>query len=170
MQRHHKLKPAYSCYSRPTLAAPTCSSALLSFLVFLPRSAQRTSLSLSFAFRPLTPCLGSTTSVEIINYCHQQIDPGFAPPVIGADGATGGFVLDSREHAQVELPAGWVGTIWPRTGCDSYGTCETGQCPGGVNCTGPAESDSGATLARFRISNTTYVVFCSVVSEFYEID
>ena len=134
--------------------------------MFSPRFAQRTSLSPPTIFGPFLPLvLDSTTNVEIINYCHQQIDPGFSPLVNSSNGhTTGGFILESREHATVKLPAGWIGNIWPRTGCDIYGTCETGQCPGGVNCTGIAIPGSDYTRAYFSISRDAYVA-CFICSQ-----
>ena len=113
--------------------------------------------------------LASTTTVEITNNCNQQVDPGFSPVVDNASGeATGGFVLDSREQAEVTLPAGWSGIIWPRTGCDEYGTCETGQCPGGINCTAFPGPEGDATTARLTIANETYVPPRPVASEVHK--
>ena len=167
MQCHHKLSPAYPCYSQQTLATPSCSSAQPLCLVSSLRSAHRTSAQrMSISLSTLSnPCHSpvSTTSVEVTNNCNEQIDPGFYPVVYNSAGeATGGFVLDSHEHAKVTLPTtGWTGIIWPRTGCDEYGRCETGQCPGGISCTAFPGPVGGATTARFIIANETYAYSCS---------
>ena len=87
--------------------------------------------------------------VTVINDCTEQIDPGFFTAVNYDGGVTGGFVLQSHESAVVELPVGWHGRIWPRTGCDDEGICETGTCRVGINCTDPAPA--GPTLAQFNI-------------------
>ncbi|KAI0719026.1 Osmotin thaumatin-like protein [Fomitopsis betulina] len=92
----------------------------------------------------------SAAQVTIVNSCNEQVDPGFYPPANYDNGKTGGFVLSSNENATVELPRGYYGRIWPRTGCNDEGVCETGSCSeGGVNCTTPAPA--GPTLAQFNI-------------------
>ncbi|EPS97570.1 Osmotin thaumatin-like protein [Fomitopsis schrenkii] len=91
----------------------------------------------------------SAADVNVINNCNEQIDPGFFPAVDYDGGKTGGFVLAAHENATVELPSHWAGRIWPRTGCDNEGVCETGSCRGGINCTDPAPA--GPTLAQFNI-------------------
>ncbi|EPS99460.1 Osmotin thaumatin-like protein [Fomitopsis schrenkii] len=91
----------------------------------------------------------SAADVNVVNNCKEQIDPGFFPPVNYGEGTTGGFVLQSDQNATVELPFGWYGRIWPRTGCNDEGQCDTGSCQGGIDCTDP--SPAGPTLAQFNI-------------------
>ncbi|EPS99459.1 Osmotin thaumatin-like protein [Fomitopsis schrenkii] len=101
--------------------------------------------------------LCSAASVQLINNCNEQIDPGFYPKVVYNDTETGGFVMQHGERDSVQLPAGWHGRIWARTGCDDEGMCQTGTCPGGIDCDGP--SPAGPTLAQFNIDTdvgTTY--------------
>lgn len=87
--------------------------------------------------------------MTLINCCGQDIDPGVFPGVVHDGDLTGGFILRSGDQDTVVLPPPWSGRIWGRTGCDDYGNCETGACPGGINCTGPAPA--GPTLAQFNI-------------------
>ena len=88
--------------------------------------------------------------MQLINNCNQQIDPGFYPKVVHNGAETGGFVMQHGERDSVQLPSHWAGRIWARTGCDDQGDCETGQCPGGIDCNGPAPA--GPTLAQFNIN------------------
>ena len=79
--------------------------------------------------------------------------PGIFPASNG--GELGGFELAANEFLTVTLPDGYSGRIWPRTGCDESGNCETGTCQGGINCTSPAAA--GPTLAQFTIDGYVMV-------------
>lgn len=84
----------------------------------------------------------------VVNHCNATIDPAFFP---AADsGATGGFTLGTGASHSVTLPSGYSGRAWGRTGCNAAGSCTTGTCTGGVNCTAPAAA--GPTLAQFTIN------------------
>ncbi|MYV52900.1 thaumatin family protein [Streptomyces sp. SID3212] len=68
--------------------------------------------------------------------------------------AATGWKLTPGQRVAVEVPSGWIGRFWGRTGCsfDSAGNghCETGDCAGGFQCTGSGATP--ATLAEFALS------------------
>ncbi|CAK9162856.1 unnamed protein product [Ilex paraguariensis] len=74
------------------------------------------------------------------NSCPFPIWPGTAPnkghPVI----ANGGFYLPPAHVWQIQVPGGWNGRIWARTGCNFASNrkpaCETGDCDGRLQCNG----------------------------------
>ncbi|TFY56713.1 hypothetical protein EVJ58_g7470 [Rhodofomes roseus] len=95
----------------------------------------------------------SATTVTLTNNCGYEVDPGFYPTATASDGSsTGGFAIAAGSSSSVSLDSAWSagGRIWGRTGCDASGTCQTGSCTGGENCTAPA--GSGVTLAQFTIN------------------
>lgn len=90
--------------------------------------------------------MAASATVNVVNNCSASIDPAFFP---AASGGLGGFTLAPGDSRSVTLPAGYNGNAWGRTGCDDSGSCETGSCSGGINCTAPAAG--GASLAQFQI-------------------
>ncbi|CDY30841.1 BnaC04g26960D [Brassica napus] len=74
------------------------------------------------------------------NKCPFPIWPAVAPnsghPVL----ASGGFYLPCGNTRRIDVPWGWNGRIWARTGCDFSSNwnqaCETGDCDGRLECNG----------------------------------
>ncbi|MFF2527233.1 thaumatin family protein [Streptomyces liangshanensis] len=68
--------------------------------------------------------------------------------------AATGWKLAPGQRVSVDVPSGWVGRFWGRTGCSfdgaGNGHCETGDCAGGFQCTGSGATP--ATLAEFALS------------------
>jgi hypothetical protein len=67
--------------------------------------------------------------------------------------ANGGFALPSGASQAVPIPQSpWSGRFWGRLGCEfdpqGQGTCESGDCAGGVGCSGWGKP---ATLAEMTI-------------------
>ncbi|KIP03179.1 hypothetical protein PHLGIDRAFT_252913 [Phlebiopsis gigantea 11061_1 CR5-6] len=106
--------------------------------------------------------IAASTSINVVNHCSASIDPAFFP---AASGGVGGFALASGASRSVTLPSGYSGRAWGRTGCDSSGSCTTGSCSGGVNCTAPAAA--GPTLAQFTINGLDF--FNPAVSDGFNI-
>ncbi|KFK33168.1 hypothetical protein AALP_AA6G339300 [Arabis alpina] len=83
-------------------------------------------------------CHGVTFYVQ--NKCSFPIWPAVAPnsglPVL----ASGGFYLPCGDTRRIDVPWGWSGRIWARTGCDFTSNwnqaCETGDCDGRLECNG----------------------------------
>ena len=73
------------------------------------------------------------------------MDPAFFP---ATGEGLGGFTLSPGASRYVTLPLGYNGNAWGRTKCDRSGSCATGSCSGGINCTALA---TGVTLAQFQI-------------------
>lgn len=74
---------------------------------------------------------------NVINRCNQLIqvgilnNPGHALPL------GGGFTLLSGYSQRFQVPRGWAGRMWPRTGCDQNGNnCQTGSCGNRIQCNG----------------------------------
>lgn len=91
--------------------------------------------------------IAAATNITIVNSCGETVWPAIFPAANG--GELGGFELTENDYLTISLPDGYSGRIWPRTGCDAFGNCETGACQGGINCTSPAAG--GPTLAQFTI-------------------
>lgn len=95
----------------------------------------------------------SGTYFTIENRCSYTVWPGiFARNGTGFYG-TGGFHLLPLEFVGFAAPPGWLGHFWGRTGCifDIFGNgkCATGDCAGGVRCTGRGKPP--VTVAAFSI-------------------
>lgn len=80
-------------------------------------------------------CVGKVTchwvTFYVQNKCSFPIWPAVAPnsghPVL----ASGGFYLPCGDTRRIDVPWGWNGRIWARTGCDfasNNQACETGNC------------------------------------------
>ncbi|KAI6688902.1 hypothetical protein NL676_025730 [Syzygium grande] len=95
----------------------------------------------------------SATVVTLQNQCSYTVWPG----TLSGNGAAlgdGGFALAPGGSVQLTAPAGWSGRFWGRTGCSfdgsGAGTCVTGDCPGGLKCTGGGAPP--ATLVEFTVA------------------
>jgi Thaumatin family len=89
----------------------------------------------------------------VVNKCTETvwvgIDTGMQRP------AGGGFQLNAGQSRTVVMPPGvWSGRFWGRTGCNfnaaGAGTCDTGNCAGGLGCT--SAGTSPASLAEFTLA------------------
>ncbi|CAJ1973335.1 unnamed protein product [Sphenostylis stenocarpa] len=99
----------------------------------------------------------SATLFTIENRCSHTVWPG----TLAGNGAAvlgdGGFPLLPGLSVQVKAPAGWSGRFWGRTGCEFDGTgkgkCVTGDCAGGMKCTGGGVPP--VTLAEFTTGSAS---------------
>ncbi|XVF63923.1 hypothetical protein PTKIN_Ptkin09bG0125300 [Pterospermum kingtungense] len=95
----------------------------------------------------------SATLFTIQNQCSFPVWPGS----LSGNGVAlgdGGFALSPGSSAQLQAPPGWSGRFWGRTGCtfddSSSGKCITGDCGGGLKCTGGGAPP--VTLVEFTIA------------------
>eukprot|EP00250_Pteridium_aquilinum_P026676 c33407_g1_i1 orf=35-1036(+) len=105
---------------------------------------------------------GVVTTIKIKNGCSYIVWPGLltgssTPPTTMSDGRSPtGFKLNPGESDTIELPHGWSGRLWGRTGCnfssDGIGTCQSGDCGGKLDCSG-AGATPPATLVEFTIQS-----------------
>jgi hypothetical protein len=86
----------------------------------------------------------------------------------GAPPAQGGFQLDAGKTQTLTLANNWGGRFWGRTGCSfngaGAGRCETGDCPGGLNCAGGTGAAQPVTLGEI-----SYSLNAAVDSDFYDV-
>ncbi|PNT62217.1 pathogenesis-related protein 5 isoform X2 [Brachypodium distachyon] len=97
----------------------------------------------------------------IINQCKTDIWPAVTPSGGESFGASdGGFLLRAGQSMVFTAPAGWVGRVWARTGCDfdaaGNGTCETGSCGTSLHCSASASAAPPASLAEFTLASVDY--------------
>ena len=68
----------------------------------------------------------------------------------------GGFELKSHQTVIIDMPKGWSGRLWGRSGCtfDESGkvNCTTGDCGGRLECAG-AGGAPPASLAEFTLDS-----------------
>ncbi|QCD98896.1 pathogenesis-related protein 5 [Vigna unguiculata] len=84
--------------------------------------------------------VASATVFSLENHCSYTVWPG----TLSGNGAgilgSGGFALPPGSSVQLTAPSGWSGRFWARTGCSfddsGAGKCATGDCAGGLKCTG----------------------------------
>ncbi|KAL8128174.1 pathogenesis-related thaumatin-like protein 3.5 [Apium graveolens] len=96
-----------------------------------------------------------STTFTLQNSCSYTVWPG----TLSGNGAAvlgeGGFSLAPGASISFPAPPGWSGRFWGRTGCTSTleGTlnCLTGNCPGGLKCTGGGTPP--VTLVEFTLSS-----------------
>ncbi|KAL8087737.1 pathogenesis-related thaumatin-like protein 3.5 [Apium graveolens] len=95
----------------------------------------------------------SSTVFRIENSCSYTIWPG----TLSGNGAPlgkGGFALSPGQSVSLTAPPGWSGRFWGRTHCifDAAGSgkCVTGDCAGGLQCTGGGAPP--ATLVEFTLA------------------
>ncbi|XP_009404587.2 thaumatin-like protein isoform X1 [Musa acuminata AAA Group] len=93
-------------------------------------------------------CLCSLTSVSfagqiqliLVNNCNYSVWPGTLGNAGHLTPKDGGFHLARFEEAVIDVPEGWSGRIWGRTGCcfDEHGGgyCDTGDCGRRLHCMG----------------------------------
>ncbi|XP_018482358.2 thaumatin-like protein [Raphanus sativus] len=87
---------------------------------------------------------GKVTCHEVTFYvqnkCPFPIWPAVAPNSGHSVLASGGFYLPCGNTRRIDVPWGWNGRIWARTGCDFTSNwnqaCETGDCDGRLECNG----------------------------------
>ncbi|CAM9004273.1 hypothetical protein QQ045_014958 [Rhodiola kirilowii] len=101
---------------------------------------------------------------KLENHCSFTVWPG---TLTGSGGAISdsGSALAPGATAQLQAPPTWSGRIWARTGCkfdaSGAGTCTTGDCPGGIKCTGGGQPP--VTLAEFTLGSTP------TANDFYDV-
>ena len=97
----------------------------------------------------------STTPFVISNSCGYTVWPGVLSSTQILE--SGGFTLEPGQVLSMEVPAGWSGRLWGRTGCtfnsDGIGSCVTGDCDGKLQCNGMG-ADPPATLVEFTLHST----------------
>ncbi|RWW58998.1 hypothetical protein BHE74_00034098, partial [Ensete ventricosum] len=93
-------------------------------------------------------CLCSLTSLSfvgqiqliLVNNCNYSVWPGTLGNAGHLTPKDGGFHLARFEEAVYDVPEGWSGRIWDRTGCcfDEHGGgyCDTGDCGRRLHCMG----------------------------------
>lgn len=88
----------------------------------------------------------------IANNCKYNVWPGFLSNAGIAPLSTTGFQLLPGQSRTVDLPSGWSGRLWGRTGCNfdssGKGNCSTADCGGSLECNG-AGALPPASLAEF---------------------
>lgn len=98
-------------------------------------------------FTPFFYLSGTTSTFTFVNRCNYTVWPGMLaysgnPPRL----PTTGFELPTHSSRSFQVPTGWSGRIWARTGCklDRTGSlsCQTGDCGSGqVECNGSGPSN-----------------------------
>ena len=102
---------------------------ILLFMIAISNGKQH-----SYRNQPKVPETGH--ELRIKNNCPFKVlagllnNPGKSLP------ANGGFSLHPGAIRSVNFEKSWAGRIWGRTGCDSSGRCETGDCGNKVECNG----------------------------------
>ncbi|XP_027332296.1 pathogenesis-related protein 5-like [Abrus precatorius] len=100
--------------------------------------------------------MASATVFTIRNQCSYTIWPGTLSGNGAAILGSGGFSLAPGASVQLTAPSGWSGRFWARTGCNfdgaGNGQCATGDCAGGLRCTGGGVPP--VTLAEFTIGSS----------------
>lgn len=105
------------------------------------------------------------------NSCKHTVWPGIlangGSPLL----ADGGFELGVGQAMTIDVPVGWSGRFWGRTGCSfaasaspSAVACQTGDCGGKLQCSG-AGAAPPATLAEITLAGTQP----SVKQDFYDV-
>ncbi|KAL4352411.1 hypothetical protein GQ457_06G036030 [Hibiscus cannabinus] len=101
---------------------------------------------------------GATAATfTFINRCHHTIWPGVLANPGSPKLESTGFELTKGSSRSFQVPSGWSGRFWGRTGCDfddsGQGSCTTGDCGSGqVECNG-AGATPPATLAEFTLGS-----------------
>ncbi|KAG6506465.1 thaumatin-like protein [Zingiber officinale] len=76
----------------------------------------------------------------LVNNCNHSVWPGTLGNAGHDHPRDGGFHLAAFEEAVFDVPTGWSGRLWGRTGCcfdeRGRGSCATGDCGGGLRCAG----------------------------------
>jgi hypothetical protein len=91
--------------------------------------------------------------LTFINRCKEPIHVGAISQMAVPEG--GGFLLGAGQTHVTTVPGGaWSGRFWGRTGCQfdgaGVGSCKTGDCAGGLKCSGGGKTP--ATLAEITFS------------------
>ncbi|KAF1757044.1 hypothetical protein GCK72_013499 [Caenorhabditis remanei] len=96
--------------------------------------------------------------ITILNQCSFTTWVGIQGP---RNPANGGFKLEAGARQTIYVEPTWIGTIWPRTGCDDGMDCATGSCGPHEECNG-ASGSPPMTVAEFSFEtdgfNDTYSV------------
>ncbi|KAK8687729.1 hypothetical protein V6N13_086529 [Hibiscus sabdariffa] len=101
---------------------------------------------------------GATAATfTFINRCHHTIWPGILANPGSPKLESTGFELTKGSSRSFQVPSGWSGRFWGRTGCvfddSGQGSCTTGDCGSGqVECNG-AGATPPATLAEFTLGS-----------------
>ncbi|XP_073018622.1 LEAF RUST 10 DISEASE-RESISTANCEUS RECEPTOR-LIKE PROTEIN KINASE-like 2.4 isoform X2 [Primulina eburnea] len=118
----------------------------------------------------LALALVNGATFTVMNKCTQTIWPAISgTPSLNSTG----FELPKGGNRVLQVPKGWVGKFWGRTGCifdaNGKGSCSTGDCGSGqIECEGANFGDSTATLAEFSIEsfNSTDFYDISLINGF----
>ncbi|VDB91939.1 unnamed protein product [Peniophora sp. CBMAI 1063] len=110
------------------------------------------SATLTF-FVALATLAAADRSFTVTNNCAYTVWPALFTGTGTAPSQATGWELAAGTTATFSAPDNWTsGRIWPRTECDASGSCATGGCDGGLECTGPASAATPATIAEFTFS------------------
>ncbi|KAL1331968.1 thaumatin-like protein 1b [Arachis hypogaea] len=116
-------------------------------------STIRVSLSLfSFAF---LLCVGQGAQITFTNNCPYTVWPGTQSGATSPQLSSTGFELASGASNTLELPSGWSGKFWARTGCSNNNgvfSCTTADCGNHVECGGAGEA-TPASLIEITTGN-----------------
>lgn len=112
----------------------------------------------------LAVALVNGATFTVVNNCTQTIWPVISgtTPLNST-----GFELPKGGNRVLQVPKGWVGRLWGRTGCifnaNGQGSCSTGDCgTGRIDCNGIKFGDSTATLAEFSIESVNSMDFYDI--------
>ncbi|XP_058075579.1 thaumatin-like protein [Magnolia sinica] len=90
------------------------------------------------------------------NNCTNPVWPGIQPSAGKRVLLRGGFQLAPGQTVNINVPRGWSGRFWARTGCAfdraDHGKCVTGDCGGSLRCAG-AGGAPPSTLAEFTLDS-----------------
>jgi hypothetical protein len=106
-------------------------------------------------------------SITFINGCQQTIWVAIQTQR-GAPPARSGVQIDPGQTQMVQMSNDWAGRFWGRTGCNfgggGQGSCETGDCPGGLDCAAGTGAKQPVTLGEIA-----YSLDRSKDSDFYDV-
>ncbi|XP_073016574.1 LOW QUALITY PROTEIN: LEAF RUST 10 DISEASE-RESISTANCEUS RECEPTOR-LIKE PROTEIN KINASE-like 2.4 [Primulina eburnea] len=112
----------------------------------------------------LALALVNGATFTVVNNCTQTIWPVISGnPSLNSTG----FELPKGGNRVLQVPNGWVGRLWGRTGCvfdaNGKGSCSTGDCGSGqIECNGTNFGDSTATLAELSIDSLNSMDFYDI--------
>ncbi|XP_010029672.2 thaumatin-like protein 1 [Eucalyptus grandis] len=100
----------------------------------------------------------SSATFTFVNKCNFPVWPGILSGAGSPPLETTGFELAKGESHSLQVPAGWSGRFWGRSGCSfdssGRGSCATADCGSGeVKCKG-GNAAPPATLAEFTLGGS----------------
>src|SRR5689334_5996665 len=81
---------------------------------------------LTLATAGLLPSTSDAAVIKVVNNCTYTVYPGVYPATF----RNGGWAQAAGTTVSFNAPAGWIGRVWPRRGCNSASPaqCATGSC------------------------------------------